>query len=142
MVIADSFGPAEGKKLDSGIIGDSDLCTQPEQNTQDPNHNMLYLYGDPACLLKPQILGLFKGTLVVLIQQKWNQAMSEVRIIAEWIFGNIITYLQFLDFRKGLKLQLIAIAIVTCMLQSAMLQNAHILYHMETKDQDILDFSQ
>ena len=32
--------------------------------------------------------------------------MSKIRINAEWIFGDIINYLKFLDFKKGLKLPL------------------------------------
>ena len=32
--------------------------------------------------------------------------MSEVRVSVEWIFGNIITYFKFLDFKKDLKIDL------------------------------------
>ena len=35
--------------------------------------------------------------------------MSKVRINVEWIFGDIINYFKFLDFKKDLKLQLSAI---------------------------------
>ena len=72
-------------------------------------HNILCLYGDPANPFRPQLLGPFKGAGVTQIQQGWNQAMSKFRINVEWIFGDIIKYFKFLDFKKALKLQLSAI---------------------------------
>lgn len=32
--------------------------------------------------------------------------MSEVRVFVEWIFGDIINYFKFLDFKKNLKISL------------------------------------
>ena len=31
--------------------------------------------------------------------------MSEVRVSVEWIFGDIINYFKFLDYKKNLKVQ-------------------------------------
>ena len=39
----------------------------------------------------------------------WNKEMSAVRVAVEWIFGDIINYFKFLDFKKNLKLELSAI---------------------------------
>jgi len=39
--------------------------------------------------------------------------MSAVRINVEWIFGDVINYFKFLDFKKGLKLQLSAVGKTT-----------------------------
>ena len=73
--------------------------------------------------MRPQSLDPFKGAGVKQIQQEWNQAMSKVRINVEWIFGDIINYFKFLDFKKDLKLQLSAIG--KMYLVCAILQNAH-----------------
>ena len=35
--------------------------------------------------------------------------MSEVRVSVEWIFGDIINYFKFLDFKKDLKIYLSAV---------------------------------
>ena len=71
------------------MLGDLGLFTQLQQHTRGQNHNILCLSGDPAYLLRPQLLGPFKGAGVTQIQQEWNQAMSKVRINVEWIFGDI-----------------------------------------------------
>ena len=138
-LIANLFAPVDGRKHDSGMLGDSGLCTQLQQYARGQNHNILCLYGDPAYPVRPQLLGPFKGAGVTQIQQEWNQAMSKVRINVEWILGDIINYFKFLDFKKGLKLQLSAIG--KC--------NWHVLYckmpilaYMVTKHQNILDFNQ
>ena len=74
--------------------------------------------------MRPQLLGPFKGAGVAQIQQDWNQTMSKVRISVKWIFGDIINYFKFLEFKKGLKLQLNAIR--KMYLVYAILQNTHI----------------
>ena len=35
--------------------------------------------------------------------------MSSVRVSVEWLFGDIINYFKFLDFKKNLKVQLSAV---------------------------------
>ena len=35
--------------------------------------------------------------------EAYNTAMSSVRTSVEWLFGDIINYLKFLDFKKELK---------------------------------------
>ena len=48
----------------------------------------------------------FKGARLLQQQVDWNTRMSEVRVSDEWVFGNIITYFKFLDFKKDLKIGL------------------------------------
>ena len=120
---ANLFGPVEGRKHDSGMLEDSGLCTQLQQYARGQNHNILCLYGDPAYPLRPQLLVPFKGAGVTQIQKEWNQAISKIRIIVKWIFGDIINYFKFLDFKKGLKLPFSAIG--KMYLVCAILQNAH-----------------
>ena len=48
--------------------------------------------------------------------------MSEVRLCVEWIFGDIITYFKFLDFKRDLKIGLSPVGkmyIVCALLQNA-----------------------
>ena len=56
--------------------------------------------------------------------------MSEVRVSVEWIFGDIINYFKFLDFKKNLKISLSAVGkmYVTC----ALLHNARVCCYGST----------
>ena len=59
--------------------------------------------------------------------------MSTVRSSVEWIFGDIVNYFKFLDFKKNLKIGLNAVGkiYVTC----ALMQNARsILYGSATSE--------
>ena len=38
--------------------------------------------------------------------EEYNKTMSAVRISVEWLFGDIINYFKFLDFKKNLKISL------------------------------------
>ena len=38
--------------------------------------------------------------------QMFNEAMSAVHASVEWLFGDIINYIKFLDFKKNLKIGL------------------------------------
>ena len=60
----------------------------------------------------------YRGAQITPLQEQWNKSMSQVRISVEWVFGDIINYFKFLDFSKGLKLQLSPIGklYITCAL--------------------------
>ena len=61
----------------------------------------------------------------------YNTAMSAVRSSVEWLFGDIINYFKFLDFKKNLKIGLSSIG--KMYIVSALLQNAlTCLYGNET----------
>ena len=71
-------------------------------------------------------------------QQDFNTSMSTVRSSVEWIFGDIVNYFKFLDFKKNLKIGLSAVGkmYVTC----ALMQNARsILYGSVTSEYFGLD---
>ena len=36
--------------------------------------------------------------------QEFNRRMSAVRVSVEWLFGNIVEYFKFIDFKKNLKI--------------------------------------
>ena len=39
-------------------------------------------------------------------QKLFNSSMSKVREVVEWVFGDIVTYFAFLDYKKNLKIGL------------------------------------
>ena len=36
-------------------------------------------------------------------QHAFNQSISEVRVSLEWVFGNVVNYFKFTDFKKNFK---------------------------------------
>ena len=129
-LIANLFGPVEGRRHDSGMLGDSGLLRELQQHAHGPNGNILCIYGDPAYPLRQQLMGPFRGAATTPLQDAWNKSMSQSRTSVEWIFGDIINYFKFLDFKKGLKLQLSAVGkkYIVC----AMMQNARTCLYSNT----------
>ena len=55
--------------------------------------------------------------------------MDKVRISVEWLFGNDIENLKFLDYRKSQKIGLSSIGKMYCV--NTLLTNAHLLAHCQ-----------
>ncbi|CAB4033906.1 Hypothetical predicted protein [Paramuricea clavata] len=108
-LVANLFGPVEGKRHDSAMLAQSDLYNKLQQLDPLPNENPVCIYGDPAYPHRPQLQCPFKGARITPEQQEWNKAMSSVRVSVEWIFGDIVNYFKFIDFKKPLKIQLSAV---------------------------------
>ena len=53
--------------------------------------------------------------------------MNGARTAVEWVFGDIINYLKFLDFKKNLKIGLSAVG--RMYIDCALIQNAHNILH-------------
>ena len=65
--------------------------------------------------------------------QDFNTSMSVVRVSAEWLFGEIINYFKFMDFKKNLKINLSSVG--KMYIVSAILRNAlTCLYGNSTSD--------
>ena len=116
------FGPVEGKRHDSGMLADSGLLNQLQKYSFSTAGNILSIYGDPAYPLRPHLQSPFRGAHLTPLQNDWNKSMSAARVSVEWIFGDIINYFKFLDFKKNLKVQFSAVGKMN--LVCALLQNA------------------
>ena len=61
----------------------------------------------------------------------YNKSMSRVRVSVQWIFGDIVNYFKFMDFKKNLKIGLSQVGKMYVV--SAVLRNAlTCLYGNET----------
>ena len=80
------------------------------------------IYGDPAYPLRIRLQAPFRNHALTPQMQAYNAAMSGVRTSVEWLFGDIINYFKFLDFKRNLKIQLSSVGkmYVVC----AILRNA------------------
>lgn len=129
-LIANLFGPIEGKRHDSAMLAQSQILQQLQIHSFDTNDNTLCIYGDPAYPIRQQIQGPFRGAHLTDLEKAWNKSMSQVRVSVEWIFGDIINYFKFLDFKKNLKIHLSAVGkmYITC----SLLHNARAILYGST----------
>lgn len=57
------------------------------------------------------------------LMEAYNNSMSSVRVSVEWLFGDIVDYFKFMDFKKNLKIGMSSIGkmyIVCALLQNAL----------------------
>ena len=76
-LIANLYGPVEGKKHDSGMLADSNLLTQLQQHSFSPNRQPLCIYGDPAYPLRIHLQGPFRGANLTPTSPERLQQVNE-----------------------------------------------------------------
>lgn len=121
-LVAFLHGPYEGRRHDSGILRESGLMNMLQEHSVSQNGEVMCIYGDSAYPYRPQLQAPFKGANLTADQEPWNIRMSSCRISVEWLFGDIVNYFKFIDFKKNLKIQLSAIGkmyIVATLLKNA-----------------------
>ena len=104
------------------MLADSGLLNQLELYAFSQGGEPMTLYGDPAYPLRVHLQVPYRCAGMTPQMEEYNKAMSAVRVSVEWIFGDIVNYFKFLDFKKNLKISLSAVGkmYLTC----AILHNA------------------
>lgn len=104
------------------MLADSGLLRDLEQHAFSTTREPMALYGDPTYPLRVHLQVPYRGAGITPQMEVYNKAMSAVRMSVEWIFGDIVNYFKFLDFKKNLKISLSAVGkmYVVC----AILRNA------------------
>ena len=113
----------EGKRHDSMMLQMSGLLGQLSQYSHDSAGNPLCIYGDPAYPLRAHLQAPCRNVGITPDQLAFNAFMSKVRSAIEWVFGDIVSYFAFLDFKKNLKIGFSPIGTMYC--ACALLRNAH-----------------
>eukprot|EP00795_Rhopilema_esculentum_P015955 gene15955-biopygen5338 len=122
-MIANLFGPVEGRRHDSRLLVMSGLLEQLEQHSFSPDGATLCIYGDPAYPHRVHLQRSFARRAALTPDElAFNQSMSHVRINVEWVFGDIINSFKFVDFKKNLKIGLSSVGKFYAV--SALLRNA------------------
>lgn len=132
-LVANFYGPVEGKIHDSSLLMQSELLNKLQQYSVNCNDEIMCIYGDPAYPLRPQLQTPFQGAKLTEGQMARNRSISEVRVSVERLFGDIINYFKFLDFKKNLKLGLSAVG--KMYLACALIENAHTCLYGSTTSQ-------
>ena len=129
-LIANLYGPVEGRRHDSGMLADSGLLPQLRLYSRTPAGDPLCIYGDMGYPLRTQLQTPFRALRLTPLQQIFNTSMSSMRTSVEWVFGDIVNYFSFMDFRKNLKIGLSAIGkmYIVC----ALLTNARTCFYSST----------
>ena len=96
-LIANLFGPIEGKRHDSFMLGESGLQEQL-RNIRKPNGEPYGLYGDPAYGVTNNIVVPFRGADLTAPQKHFNKGMSKVRVSVNWGFDKIAQHFAVLRF--------------------------------------------
>ena len=91
------------------MLADSGLLHDLEQQAFSTTRQPMALYGDPAYPLRVHLQNPFRGAGITPQMEQYNKAMSTVRMSVEWLFGDIVSYFKFLDFKKNLKISLSAV---------------------------------
>lgn len=104
-LIANLFGPIEGRRHDCAMLTMSNLLPSLTTYAKDTNGADLCVYSDLGYPIRPQLHTGFKNLGNLTPQQtEYNKRMSALRIVVEWLFGDIANYYAFLDFKKKHKL--------------------------------------
>ena len=129
-LIANMYGPVEGRRHDSGLLRISQVANNLQQIQIDDEVGCIY--GDPAYPHRNYIQVPFKPPGDD-DEQEFNTRMSAVIICVEWVFGKIVENFAFVDFKENQKLCLQSIG--KMYLVAALLTNCHTcLYGSETSD--------
>ena len=83
----------------------------------------LCIYGDLAYPLRLHLQAPYRDAHLMADQEAFNSSMSKLCSAVEWVFGDILSYFAFLDFKKNLKIGMSSIGkmyIVCALLQNAL----------------------
>ena len=105
-LVANLYGPIERKGHDSGMLVMFGLMDALQRYSVSPYGHTLCIYWDPTHPLRSCLQAPFRWAVLTPNQQAWNNSMKKVRVSVEWIFGDIINYFKFLDFKKDLNIGL------------------------------------
>jgi len=115
------------------MLAESGLYSCLQQHALSPTNQQMCIYGDLGYPLRIQLQTPFRQPGLTPQMQQYNQSMGAVRTSVEWLFGDIVNYFKFLDFKGNLKIGLSQVGkmYITC----AILRNAlTCLYYNTTSE--------
>lgn len=126
-LISHFFGPVDGRRNDAFLWTDSEILAKLERNAHTTTGRALQIYGDPAYRVNRYLISPYQGAQITRDQELWNKQMSQLRIVVEWVFKEVVTTFAFVDYPKNQKhlLQPVGLQFRVAVL----LHNAHVILH-------------
>ena len=125
----------EGRSHDVGILRRSELLQNLEQYCNKAGGSPLCIYGDPAYPVRSHLQAPYKHNLSDA-EKDFNKAMSSVRVLVEWVFGEITEYFAFIHFKKAQQIALSEAGKmykVCALLRNVWFFNKHIFWYRPSK---------
>ena len=96
----------EGRRHDAAMLADSNLLQDMQRYAFSPGlaGHPLCVLGDPYYPLRGHLQMPFRNMILTTQMVNFNKAVSSVRVFVEWLFGGIVEYFKFVDFKKNLKI--------------------------------------
>ena len=82
------------------MLADSNLLAALNRYALSPAGRPLCIYGDPAYPLRVNLQSPFRNAVLTAQMEIYSEAMSFVWSSVEWLFGDIVNYFKFLDFKR------------------------------------------
>ena len=102
------------------MLAESSLLQDLENQAFFPTSEPMCIYGDPAYPLRLHLQAPFTEVQLTPEMVAYNKSMSRVRVAVEWIFGDIVNYFKFMDFKKIGLSQVGKMYIVAAILRNAL----------------------
>lgn len=103
-------------------MAQSGVLNELEEHGFAPDGSPLCIYGDPAYPIRVHLQTPFRDNPLTDDKKAFNKAMSSVRVSVEWLFGEVVKYFKFVDFKRALALGLSPVGkfyVVSVLLQNA-----------------------
>ena len=86
------------------MLFDSGLVNDMGNLSFSPGGQPICVYGDPAYPIRIHLQAPYRQGPLTQQMEDYKKAMSEVRVMVEWLFGDTISSFKFLDYKKNLKI--------------------------------------
>lgn len=126
-LIAHLYGPVEGLNHDAAVWAKSGISEVLDIHAYAPDGTALQIYGDPAYGLGDHLISPYQGAALTWNEQLWNKSMSQVRIVVEWCFKEVLQMFSYLDFGQAQKTLLSPVGLQYTV--AVLLHNAHVCLH-------------
>ena len=85
------------------MLADYGLLRDLERHAFSPASNPMALCGDPTYPFRVHLVVPYRAAGITPQMEEFNKCMSRVCISVEWLFGDVVNYFKFVDFKKTQK---------------------------------------
>lgn len=105
-LIANLFGPMEGRRHDMAMLDESDLLNQMQLHLTPPGHPDYVVFADQGYAMSRFVQTPYRGNHLNEVHARFNTIMSSLRVAVEWGFGRVDSLFAFCAYKKNLKVLL------------------------------------